>query len=171
MQLEIERAALKKETDDASRERLARLEKELAETKASSAGIQARWQAEKASVGECVNCVLKSSRHKQEIEKAERSYDLNRVAELSMASSPHSNAISKPKGCHRGEQGSRLIKEEVDEEDIAEVVSRWTVCRRAAARGRSAKAAALEEVLTEGLWGRTKPSARWRRRCLERGRD
>jgi ATP-dependent Clp protease ATP-binding subunit ClpB len=127
MQLEIERAALKKETDDASRERLVRLEKELAEIKAATAGIQARWQAEKASVGEVRKLRAEIEQTKQEIEKAERSYDLNRVAELKYGKLASLERDFKAKtDAIAASKGSRLIKEEVDEEDIAEVVSRWT---------------------------------------------
>jgi len=155
MQLEIERAALKKETDDASRERLARLEKELAETKASSAGIQARWQAEKASVGEVRKLRAEIEQTKQEIEKAERSYDLNRVAELKYGKLASLERDFKAKtDAIAASKGSRLIKEEVDEEDIAEVVSRWTgVPVARLLEGEVQKLLHLEEVLHRRVVG------------------
>ncbi|MEN6601634.1 MAG: ATP-dependent chaperone ClpB [Bryobacteraceae bacterium] len=155
MQLEIERAALKKETDDASRERLARLEKELAETKASSAGIQARWQAEKASVGEVRKLRAEIEQTKQEIEKAERSYDLNRVAELKYGKLASLERDFKAKtDAIAATKGSRLIKEEVDEEDIAEVVSRWTgVPVSRLLEGEVQKLLHLEEVLHRRVVG------------------
>jgi ATP-dependent Clp protease ATP-binding subunit ClpB len=127
MQLEIERAALNKETDDASRERLARLEKELAEIKAVASGIQARWQTEKEAVGRLGSLRAEIEHTKLEIEQAERSYDLNRVAELKYGklASLERELAAKTAAVTEGD-GARLIKEEVDEEDIAAVVSRWT---------------------------------------------
>ncbi len=128
MQLEIERQALRKETDEASRERLARLEKELADAKASADALKAQWQAEKDSVQDLRSVREEIENTKVEIEKAEREYDLNRVAELR-----YGKLAELEKKLHAAEsaleqkQGqSRLLKEEVDEEDIAEVVSRWT---------------------------------------------
>jgi ATP-dependent Clp protease ATP-binding subunit ClpB len=127
MQLEIERAALKKETDDASRERLARLEKELAEIKASSSAIQARWQSEKEAVGRLRALRAQIEQTKLEIEQAERAYDLNRVAELKYGKlASLERELAAKTAAITEAKGTRLIKEEVDEEDIAAVVSRWT---------------------------------------------
>ena len=127
MQLEIERAALKKETDEASRERLAKLEKELAEVKAAAAGIQARWQKEKEALSRLRSLRAEIEQTKLEIEQAERNYDLNRVAELKYGKLASLERELAAKTAEVSEaNGSRLIKEEVDEEDIAAVVSRWT---------------------------------------------
>lgn len=128
MQLEIEREALKKETDQASQERLTKLEKELADLKAESDGIKARWNSEKEAVRNLHRIREEIETTKNEIERAELQYDLNRAAELK-----YGKLIGLEKKLHEEEdslaknQGaSRLIKEEVDEQDIAEVVSRWT---------------------------------------------
>jgi ATP-dependent Clp protease ATP-binding subunit ClpB len=128
MQLEIEREALRKETDTASKERLAKLEKELADLRAESDALAARWQSEKSAVQRLRQLREQVEQTKIEIEQAERQYDLNRASELK---------YGKLVGLERQLQGesdqfakqqaqSRLIKEEVDEQDIAEVVSRWT---------------------------------------------
>ncbi len=128
MQLEIEREALKKEKDAASKERLARIEKELAELKDQSETLRAQWQAEKEGVQKLRTLREQIDQTKIAIEQAERQYDLNKAAELK-----YGKLLSLEKELKAEEerlaskQGtSRLIKEEVDEEDIAEVVSRWT---------------------------------------------
>lgn len=130
MQLEIEREALKKEKDAASRERLDRLEKELADLKAEQTALQARWQAEKQSVQKLRDLREQIEQTKVEIEQAERQYDLNRAAELKygkLLELEKQLKAAEEEFTHEA-QGSagRLIKEEVDEEDIAAVVSRWT---------------------------------------------
>ncbi|HVF88460.1 MAG TPA: AAA family ATPase, partial [Blastocatellia bacterium] len=128
MQLEIEREALKKETDAPSRHRLEKLEKELADLKAGADQLQARWQAEKESVQKIRSIREEIEQTRLAIEQAEREYQLNRAAELSYGKLPQLE-----KELHQYEDsldaqhsGGRLLKEEVDEEDIAEVVSRWT---------------------------------------------
>jgi ATP-dependent Clp protease ATP-binding subunit ClpB len=128
MQLEIEREALRKEKDDASKERLAKLEKELADLKAESDALTARWQAEKNSVQRLRQLREQVEQTKGEIEKAERQYDLNRAAELKYGKlTALEKQLKQATAKFTGQQSaSRLIKEEVDEEDIAEVVSRWT---------------------------------------------
>ncbi len=128
MQLEIEREALKKETDPASKERLARLEKELANLKTEADALQAQWQAEKKAVQRLRALREQIEQTRLEIEQAERQYDLNRAAELKYGRlvglerqlKAEQDDLAKKQGHFR------LIKEEVDEEDIAEVVSRWT---------------------------------------------
>jgi ATP-dependent Clp protease ATP-binding subunit ClpB len=128
MQLEIEREALKKEKDPASKERLSRLEKELADLKAQADALRAQWQAEKQAVQQLRNLREQIEQTKVEIEQAERQYDLNRAAELKYGKlnelerrlKAEEETLAHKKG------PDRLIKEEVDEEDIAEVVSRWT---------------------------------------------
>jgi ATP-dependent Clp protease ATP-binding subunit ClpB len=128
MQLEIARSALKKEKDSASKERLARLEKELADLKSQEAALTAQWQAEKEGVQRLGNLREAIEQTKVEIEKAERQYDFNKVAELKYGKllglenklKEEEEKLAKKKGA------ARLLKEDVDEEDIAEVVSRWT---------------------------------------------
>jgi len=128
MQLEIEREALRKETDAPSKERLAKLEKELADLKAESDALTARWQREKAGVQSLSQLREQVEQTKLEIEQAERQYDLNRVAELKYGKlAGLEKKLREESEKFAGQQSaSRLIKEEVDEEDIAEVVSRWT---------------------------------------------
>lgn len=128
MQLEIEREALRKETDESSRERLARLEKELADLKAESDEIKARWNSEKEAIRNLHRIREEIETTKAEMERAELEYDLNRAAELK-----YGKLIGLEKKLKEAEdslgnnQGSsKLIKEEVDEQDIADVVSRWT---------------------------------------------
>src|SRR5205809_2616282 len=128
MQLEIEREALKKETDNASKERLAKLEKELANLKAEGDGMKAKWQAEKRAVQRLRSIREQIEQVKIEIEKAERDYDLNKAAELKYGKlvELENQLKNESEQFSKKQAGSPLIKEEVDEEDIAEVVSRWT---------------------------------------------
>ena len=128
MQLEIEREALRKEKDQASKDRLAKLEKELADEKASSDALTARWQNEKKSVERVQKLKEQVDQVKTEIDKAERQYDLNRAAELKYGKLVALERQLQEETARSSAEASkgRLIKEEVDEEDIAEVVSRWT---------------------------------------------
>ena len=124
MQLEIEREALKKETDEASRDRLAKLEREISNLKSSSTALQAQWKTEKEAVQRLRSLREQHEQTKLEIEKAERAYDLNKVAELRYGKLRDIEA--QLAATNTNQSGPRLLKEEVDEEDIAEVVSRWT---------------------------------------------
>ena len=128
MQLEIEREALRKETDSASRERLQKLEKELADLKAEADALRARWQAEKDAVQRLRTMREQIEQTKLEIEQAERSYDLNRAAELKYGKliGIESQLARETEELARRQSAGKLIKEEVDEEDVAQVVSRWT---------------------------------------------
>ncbi len=128
MQLEIEREALRKETDPASKERLAKLEKELADLRAESDALSGRWQAEKNAVQRLRQLREQVEQTKMEIEQAERQYDLNRAAELKYGTLAglERQLQEESEKFDRQRAGSRLLREEVDEEDIAEVVSRWT---------------------------------------------
>jgi ATP-dependent Clp protease ATP-binding subunit ClpB len=127
MQLEIEREALRKETDAASRARLEKLEEELTRLQAEAQKLREQWQREKASIERPRQIRKRIEETKVEIDKAMRAYDLNRVAELqygTLAALERELAEEEARASAGG--GRRLIKEEVDEEDIAEVVSRWT---------------------------------------------
>ncbi|MDH4194788.1 MAG: ATP-dependent chaperone ClpB, partial [Nitrospirota bacterium] len=128
LQLEIEREALKRETDPGSQARLVGLEKELAEKQQRLNELKVRWEAEKASVGKLHHLRQEIEEVKQNIERAEREYDLNRVAELRYGTLPRlEKDMREEEDRLASKQGeSRLLKEEVDEDDIAEVVSRWT---------------------------------------------
>ena len=128
MQLEIEREALKKENDAVSRERLSKIEKELANLKTESSSLQAQWQSEKEAVQNLRNLREQRDHTRREIETAERQYDLNRAAELKYGKLRElETKLQKEEERLAEKQGhKRLLKEEVDEEDIADVVSRWT---------------------------------------------
>jgi ATP-dependent Clp protease ATP-binding subunit ClpB len=128
MQLEIEREALRKEKDKASKERLAKLEKELANLKAESDALMARWQGEKDAVQRLRVVREQVEQTKVEIAQAERQYDLNRAAELKYGKlvGLEKQLAEENEKFAKLQAGPRMIKEEVDEEDIAEVVSRWT---------------------------------------------
>jgi ATP-dependent Clp protease ATP-binding subunit ClpB len=128
MQLEIERQALKKESDAASKERLANIERELANLKTDANALQAQWQAEKEAVQRLRHIREQIEQTKLEIERAERQYDLNKAAELKYGRMSELERQLQTEQDHlaRKQTGTRLLKEEVDEEDIAQVVSRWT---------------------------------------------
>ena len=128
MQLEIEREALRKETDQGSRARLETLEQELTEKTRELNTLKAQWDAEKNSVGRLRKLRQQIEEVKHKIEQAERAYDLNRVAELRYGELPRlERELASEEAALAKKQGeSRLLKEEVDEEDIALVVSRWT---------------------------------------------
>jgi ATP-dependent Clp protease ATP-binding subunit ClpB len=127
MQLEIEREALKKEKDAASKERLVRLEKELADLKAQADAVKAKWQAEKQAVDNLRTIREQIDETKTQIEQAERQYDLNKAAELKYGKLLDlEKQLKIDEALLTTEKDKRLIKEEVDEQDIADVVSRWT---------------------------------------------
>ncbi len=121
MQLEIEREALKKESDAASRERLSKIDKEVGELKTSTASLRAQWQADQEALKKQREIRAQIDHVKTEIEQAERAYDLNKAAELK-----YGNLTALEKQLEKQSHAPTLLKEEVDEEDIAEVVSRWT---------------------------------------------
>jgi ATP-dependent Clp protease ATP-binding subunit ClpB len=128
MQLEIEREALHKETDAGSRSRLEALELELAEKQREREALKVRWETEKASVGRLRELRQQIETVKQDIERAERAYDLNRVAELRYGELPRleRQLVTEEQQLSSKQGESRLLREVVDEEDIALVVSRWT---------------------------------------------
>ncbi|HEY7785489.1 MAG TPA: ATP-dependent chaperone ClpB, partial [Pyrinomonadaceae bacterium] len=128
MQLEIEREALKKEKDKASKDRLAKLEKELADLKARADALRSQWQVERQAVERLRKLRQEIDQTRIEIEQAERAYDLNKAAELRYGKlADLERRLQSEEDLLQKKQGtSRLLKEEVDEEDIAEVVSRWT---------------------------------------------
>jgi ATP-dependent Clp protease ATP-binding subunit ClpB len=121
MQLEIEREALKKESDASSKERLKKLEKELAEIKTNSAALKAQWSADQEVLRKQRDLRAQIEGVKQEIEQAERAYDLNKAAELK-----YGRMTALEKQLEAAKHETTLLKEEVTEEDIAQVVSRWT---------------------------------------------
>jgi ATP-dependent Clp protease ATP-binding subunit ClpB len=155
MQLEIEREALKRETDAASKDRLSKLEKELAEAQERRSALQAQWQSEKGSLEKLSKIKSEIEQTRREIEKAKREYDLNKVAELQYGklASLEKELAEAEKIADKG-GSSRLIKEEVDEEDIAEIVARWTgVPVSRLMEGEVQKLAHLEEHLHKRVIG------------------
>ena len=128
MQLEIEAAALQKESDKASRDRLGDLHKELADLKARSDTMRAQWQTEKAAIGRVRALREEIEKTRQGVEAAERKYDLNKAAELRHGRLPELERTlhteeDKMSAAHGG---TRLLREEVTEEEIADIVAKWT---------------------------------------------
>ena len=127
MQLEIEREALRKETDQPSRERLAKLESEVAGLKAEQSQLRARWEVEKQGIGRLNSLKQEIEKNKLAMEQAERDYDLNRMAELKYGKLVQlERELAAEEERLRQSGGMQLLKQEVDEDDIASVVSRWT---------------------------------------------
>lgn len=127
LQLEIEAQALKKEDDEQSKDRLAKIEEELAELKKSNDELVKRWEAQKAAISRVREVKKEIDVVKHDMETAERSYDLNKLAELKYGRLPElqKELARLAKGDAEDKDGV-LLKEEVDEEDIAKVVSTWT---------------------------------------------
>ncbi len=128
MQLEIEREALKKEKDDASKQRLNSLESELADLKEDRDALRAKWEQERNVLQEISDLRNQVDQTRVEIEQAQRSYDLNRAAELQYGKLVELEASIKEAEAKLTalQESGALLKEEVDGEDIAEVVSRWS---------------------------------------------
>ena len=128
MQLEIEREALRKEQDQASLARLTTLELELGERQGDLQALKTRWDSEKASVARLRKTREAMEEVKQAMERAEWAYDLNRVAELRYGELPRleRELALEQEQLGKKQDKSRLLKEEVDEDDIAAIVSRWT---------------------------------------------
>ena len=127
MQLEIEKQALGKETDAGSKARLAALEKELSQLKDESNAMRAQWEGEKKAITEVKAVKQQIEDVKHQMEEAERHYDLEKLAQLKYGTLPDLEKkleVEKEKADEAKE--SRLLKEEVGEEEIAEVISVWT---------------------------------------------
>src|SRR5690606_20607403 len=152
-QLEIERVALAKETDPASKERLADLDQELANQRETLAGMKAHWQSEKEAIANIREL-------KEQLEalrgEMERSTDLERAAEIRYGRIPEveRQVAAATEELNRLQAENKMLKEEVDEEDIAEVVSRWTgVPVSRLMEGEVQKLIRLEEVLHQRVIG------------------
>ncbi|MFZ3374208.1 MAG: ATP-dependent chaperone ClpB [Chthoniobacterales bacterium] len=131
MQHEMERQALKKEKDPASKERSKKLEKELAELKEKSSALKAEWQKEKAVIEEQRKWKEQLDALRTELERAQRRGELAKASEIQYGRIPElerklADATTKAKDRAKGGHATRLLREEVTEEDIAEVVSSWT---------------------------------------------
>ncbi|MDR3092507.1 MAG: ATP-dependent chaperone ClpB [Endomicrobium sp.] len=127
-QLEIERQAVKKETDVASKERLTNMEKEIDKLKQDSAEMKAHWEKEKSSISEISRLKAELENIKIEEQRAERDGNLNAVAEIRYGKIPQmqKQLEEENKKLLKLQKKKKMLKEEVDEEDIAEVVSKWT---------------------------------------------
>ncbi len=124
MQLEIEREALRRETDEASAERLQKLENELAGLREQQASMRAQWENEKSSIDKVREIKQEIEKVKLAIEQAERAYDLNRAAELKY--STLLDLQKKLAAASGSGDGPRLLKQEVRPDDIADIVAKWT---------------------------------------------
>ncbi len=128
--LEIEQAALKREKDSASKERLEAVQKELAEVREKAKGLRARWQTERGAIGKIAELKTNLEALRFEAEEQTRKGNLQRAAELQYGEIPNAEAelrkLTETDSEADGGNSNRMLKEEVDEEDIAKVVSRWT---------------------------------------------
>jgi ATP-dependent Clp protease ATP-binding subunit ClpB len=127
-QLEIEQVALKKEKDEASKKRLQNVKEEIANAKATRDELAAHWRTEKEHIQKIREIKAKLDQYKADIEKSERDGDLNKVAELRYGKIPELENQLKIENnqLNKLQQDRQMLKEEVEEEDIAEIVSRWT---------------------------------------------
>ncbi|KYC41862.1 ATP-dependent chaperone ClpB [Scytonema hofmannii PCC 7110] len=129
LQLEMEKLSLQKESDAASKERLERLEKELADFKEEQRELKTQWQSEKDVIAKIQSVKEEIDRVNLEIQQAERNYDLNRAAELKygkLTSLHRDLEAAETELAHAQRTGKSLLREEVTESDIAEVISKWT---------------------------------------------
>ena len=155
MQLEIEAQALSKEEDEQSKARLAKIEEELAKLRKANDELVARWDGEKASIARVREVKKEIDAVKQQMEQAERDYDLNKLAELKYGRLPElQKELADLSVKDEAGNDQVLLKEEVDEEDIAKVVSTWTgipVARLGS--GEREKLVHLEEILHQRVVG------------------
>ncbi len=152
MRLEIEEAALKKETDAASRERLESLRRELAELREQANAMRAQWQAEKISIDHERQLREQIEQVRHTIEVAERDYDLERLAELRHGELP--KLEQELAAASAGGGKARLVSEQVTEQEIAEIVSRWTgVPVTKLVEGERDKLLRLEQILHQRVIG------------------
>ena len=157
MQLEIEEQALKKEKDSASKQRLEALRKELAETKESANALRARWDNEKAELGKAQKVREEIDAVRQEMEQAERDYNLQKMAELRHGRLPQLEQQLKELEDSEDQQvnnSEALVREEVSPEEIAEIVGRWTgIPVSRLVEGEREKLLNLENILHERVIG------------------
>lgn len=153
LQLEIEEQALKKEDDPATADRLAKLQEQLAKLREENAALIRRWDQEKAGIVKVREVKQEIGAVKQEMEKAERDYDLNKLAELKYGRLPELQKQLQELESKGGAEDA-LLKEEVDEDDIARVVSTWTgIPVQRLGTGERDKLVHLEETLHEHVIG------------------
>ncbi|MBF0101239.1 MAG: ATP-dependent chaperone ClpB [Desulfobacterales bacterium] len=126
MQLEIEETALLKERDNASKERLKNLQKERSELQDKIKIMRAQWESEKQAIKKVQTLREEMERLRYDIDVAERNYDLNRMAELKLGRLPELERKIHQEEAYLTQSGNRLLKEEVSNDEIAEIVSKWT---------------------------------------------
>ncbi len=156
MQLEIEEQALKKEKDKASMERLENLRKELADLRERAAAMRAQWEAEKAAIKRVQALRDEIEQVRREIEAAEREYNLNKAAELRYGRLPalEKQLEAESERLLQEQGGARLLREEVTEQEIAEIVSKWTgIPVTRLVEGEREKLLHLDEVLHKRVVG------------------
>ncbi len=156
MQLEIEEQALKKEKDRASQERLGALRKEISDLRERTEAMRAQWQQEKEGLKRAQVLRGEMEQLRRELEQAERDYELNRAAELRHGRLPalERDLKAAEAAIRDGEPGARLLREEVTEDEIAEIVSRWTgIPVTRLVEGEREKLLRLDEVLHKRVVG------------------
>ncbi len=156
MQLEIEEAAMKKDDDDITRERLASLQKELAEQREVFNRMQAKWDTEKNAIVRVNKLREDIEKTRAEMEKAERSYDLNRAAELKYGELPRleKELAEQEAAADRSRTEGSLLRDRVTDEEIARIVARWTgIPVTKLMEGEREKLLHLEDVLHERVIG------------------
>ena len=156
MQLEIEEAALKKEEDSLSKAHLEEVQKELADQRDQFNAMKARWEAEKEAIGKVSSLREEIERVNAEIEQAERTYDLNRAAELKYGELPKlKQELEKEEAiAEESKSENSLLRDKVTEEEIARIVGRWTGIPVAKLmEGEREKLLHLEDVLHERVIG------------------
>ena len=152
MQLDIEHAALKIEKDEASKRRLAGLEKELSNLRENEKELKLRWNNEKENIVKAQKIRKEIEALKQQMEQAERAYDLNKVAELRHGKLPDLEA--ELKSVERLQKGNNILKEEVSQDEIADIISKWTgVPVTRLLEGEKEKLLRLESALHERVIG------------------
>ena len=157
LQLEIEEAALKKEKDKASKERLKELRRELADLKEEQLSLHGQWEAERDAIAGVRKLREELEKARAQVAEAERAYDLNRAAELRHGLIPSLESKvgeAESKIAEGAEGGRRLLREEVTEQEIAEIVSRWTgIPVTRLVEGEREKLLRLDEILHRRVVG------------------
>ncbi len=155
MRMEIEETSLKKEKDNASKERREVLKRELADLRTDANAMKAQWENEKGAIEKVRELRGSLELARQESEKAERDYDLERVAKLRHGTIPDiGKQLEEAEGAMEHREGGTLLREEVTEEEIAEVISRWVgIPLTKLLEGERAKLLKLDEVLHERVIG------------------
>ena len=155
MQIEIELTGLRKEKDKASKERVKQLEEELAKLKESGGALRSEWEKEKKSISEISDLRESLELAKQSLERAEREYNLEEAAKIRHSTIPSiERQITEAEESLRERGDTRLLKEEVTENEVAEIVSRWTrIPVSKLVEGEKEKILSLKESLHERVVG------------------